>query len=1151
MKSITRLTLLAICCLFSIQLMAQSGVAQINQYLDQKRENNLLTSHDVQWEITDQHVSSTSGIHHIYFRQLLNGLAVYGTESGIHLLPNGEVLHANDRFIANTAGRSGGNATPSLTAIQAVQAAASQLNYNISGSLNILERKSNAAQETLISKGGISKSDIPAKLTYQLNENDQLVLAWDLSIHSVQNDTEWFSLRVDASNGTIIDKINWIQSCSFEHDHSDHGDEVLDYNANLYDIPNYKELVATNAAGCSECYQAFVMPIESPYYGVNTNAMTPADLTASPFGWHDTDGVAGAEFTVTKGNNVDAYEDGNNPGYQPDGGATLDFTGYPFSQIYSGANQYEDAAITNLFYWNNIIHDVMYQYGFDAASGNFQENNYGNGGAGSDSVNAEAQDGSGTCNANFGTPPDGSNPQMQMYICGDKDGDYDNLVIVHEYGHGISNRLTGGPGASGCLGNSEQMGEGWSDYFGAVMTIEPGDMGTDSRGVGTYLFGQGPGGGGIRSFPYSTDFGVNPMTYDDIKTQSVPHGVGSVWATMLWDLTWALIDEYGWDPNIYNFTGDPAQDAGNVVALALVIEGLKLQPCSPGFVDGRDAILAADVAIYGGANECIIWDAFAARGLGLSADQGSSGSRSDGTEAFDTPSGLAAFTAPADLCLSDGVQTGLGGGTPFGGIYTGPGVTDDGNGSTYSFDPAAAGVGVHTIMYEVMAGTCSVASTATDDIEVLAVPNSPVTTGAMDVCVGDNVTVTAVPDDPTNVIRWFDSETNGNFLFEGTDYTFNPTTNTTVWAQENPPGPLSQLVISEITLETPDRLEIQNVGVATDYSGYTIAVSEQPYTNINAINPNQNTLSMMGQDSVIDFNDDGGAGYWGSNIWWGTGETGWIIIVDDAGNVAESVFWGFSAAQIATLNVTIGGFNITAANLDWTGPGASFATVCSGSFQRNGETDTNADWSGVCETASYGVPNENIGLGFTGCLAERTETIVTVDAEDPSVTCPANTTENTPVGVPFTLPDYTPLASATDNCTGTAPVLTQSPASGTQVGPGVTVITITATDAAGNASDCTFEVDVVEILGVNDNVLSNQIQLYPNPTQGDLILINSGTELLVKATIIDVNGRIIETFDLRNAGAETSMSVESLSTGMYFVQIESESTSIVKQIVKQ
>ena len=1151
MKRFTQLILLVFCCAITTQLYAQTGVTQINNYLEQKLENSLLKSQDVQWEITDQHQSRTSGVHHVYFRQLLNGIPIYGTESGVHFMPNGELLSANDRFIANTATRASGATTPGLTAIQAVQAAASQLNYTIPGTLSIVERKSNAAQETLISKAGLSRSEIPAKLVYQLDQNNNLVLSWDLSIESVQNETEWFSLRVDATTGTIVDKINWIVSCGFEHDHSTHEEEVLDFNANLYDIPNYDELVAANAeAGCSECYQAFEMPIESPYYGAHSNAISPANLTASPFGWHDTNGAPGAEHTVTKGNNVDAYEDGNNPGYQPDGGATLDFTGYPFNQVYSNANQYEDAAITNLFYWNNIIHDVMYMYGFDEASGNFQENNYGNGGIGSDSVDAEAQDGSGTCNANFGTPADGGNPRMQMYVCGDKDGDFDNMVIVHEYGHGISNRLTGGPGASGCLSNSEQMGEGWSDYFGAIMTIEPGDMGTDSRGVGTYLFGQGPGGGGIRSYPYSTDTGINPFTYDDIKTESVPHGVGSVWATMLWDLTWALIDEHGWDANIYNFTGDPSQDAGNVQALALVIEGLKLQPCSPGFVDGRDAILAADVALYGGLNECIIWDTFAARGLGLSADQGSSGSRSDGTEAFDTPSGVAAFTAPDDVCLSDGVQTGLGGGTPFGGVYSGPGVTDDGNGSTYSFDPAAAGVGVHTISYEVQAGTCSVASTATDDIEVLAVPNSPVTTGAMDVCVGDSVTVTAVPDDPANVIRWFDAETEGNFLFEGTDYTFNPTADITLWAQENPPGPLSQLVISEITLETPDQFEIQNVGVAADYSDYTVAVSEQPYTDINSVNSDQNNLGVIGQDGVIAFNDDGGAGYWGSNIWWNNAETGWIIIVDGSGNVVDSVFWGFTAAEIAGLNVTIGGFTVTAADLDWSGDGTDFLAECTGSFHRNGESDTSADWPDVCLTASYGVANDDIGLGFMGCLAARTETIVTVDAEDPTVTCPADMTETTPVGVPFTLPDYTGMASATDNCTG-SPILTQSPVAGTDVGPGITIVTITATDAAGNDADCTFEVEVVEILGNDDNSLSNSIELYPNPTQGDLTLVNTSAEQLVMATVIDVNGRIIQTFDLQDMNESTELSIESLSAGLYFVQIESQSSSIVKRIVKQ
>ena len=47
------------------------------------------------------------------------------------------------------------------------------------------------------------------------------------------------------------------------------------------------------------------------------------------------------------------------------------------------------------------------------------------------------------------------------------------------------------------------------------------------------------------------------------------------------------------------------------------------------------------------------------------------------------------FTAPVDVCIGTAPITGLGGGTPAGGIYSGPGVTDNGNG-TYDFDPSTA-----------------------------------------------------------------------------------------------------------------------------------------------------------------------------------------------------------------------------------------------------------------------------------------------------------------------------------------------------------------------------------------------------------------------------------------------------------------------------
>ncbi|MDX1408362.1 MAG: M36 family metallopeptidase, partial [Saprospiraceae bacterium] len=217
---------------------------------------------------------------------------------------------------------------------------------------------------------------------------------------------------------------------------------------------------------------------------------------------------------------------------------------------------------------------------------------------------------------------------------------FDNGIIAHEFGHGISNRLTGGPGASGCLhlydtdndGSSddgEQMGEGWSDFFTLVTSVHAGDNGSTPRGIATYSAGQEITGGGIRPFPYTTNMAVNPMTYDDIAFYSIPHGVGTVWCTMLWDLYWAFVDTYGFDPDMYTGTG------GNNMAIQLVMDGLKMQTCEPGFVDGRDAILAADRALYGGANQQLIWEVFARRGLGYSAKQGEDRFRRDGAEAFD------------------------------------------------------------------------------------------------------------------------------------------------------------------------------------------------------------------------------------------------------------------------------------------------------------------------------------------------------------------------------------------------------------------------------------------------------------------------------------------------------------------------------------
>jgi extracellular elastinolytic metalloproteinase len=214
------------------------------------------------------------------------------------------------------------------------------------------------------------------------------------------------------------------------------------------------------------------------------------------------------------------------------------------------------------------------------------------------------------------------------------DGALDNGIISHEYAHGISNRLTG----TGCLspgalvGDAQEswaMGEGWSDFFALATTVQPGDTGGKIRGIGTYVNREPSNGPGLRWNPYSTDLVINDNDYVFLPVYGTyfpddPSNAGSVWGSMLWDLYWAFSDAYGWDPDLYHGTG------GNNMAIQLVMDGLKIGPCNPGFIDGRDAILEADMINNSGANQCLIWSTFARRGLGQDATQGDPDSWFDG-----------------------------------------------------------------------------------------------------------------------------------------------------------------------------------------------------------------------------------------------------------------------------------------------------------------------------------------------------------------------------------------------------------------------------------------------------------------------------------------------------------------------------------------
>jgi Zn-dependent metalloprotease len=305
--------------------------------------------------------------------------------------------------------------------------------------------------------------------------------------------------------------------------------------------------------------------------------------------------------TVTTGNNVEAYLDTNadnvpdaNNGTGLSNGhasaANQDFT-FPFSTTVDPRTQ-QAAVVTNLFYFNNVMHDFSYRLGFTESARNFQTNNFGRGGTGNDSVRAEAQDGSGTNNANFSTPPDGSRPRMQQFLftapTPDRDSSVDGDVVFHEYGHGISNRLIGnGSGLGGT--QSGAMGEGWSDYWANT-------LGNDGI-VGEYVTQNTTRG--IRRAAYTVPAAAVHDSYADVGAGGFEvHNDGEVWAATLWDLRTQL---------------------GAATSDLLVLNGMKFTPSRPSFLNARDGILQADQNLNGGANRCTIWTVFARHGMGVSS----------------------------------------------------------------------------------------------------------------------------------------------------------------------------------------------------------------------------------------------------------------------------------------------------------------------------------------------------------------------------------------------------------------------------------------------------------------------------------------------------------------------------------------------------
>ncbi|CAE6486130.1 unnamed protein product [Rhizoctonia solani] len=403
----------------------------------------------------------------------------------------------------------------------------------------------------------------PIVLEYFVKDTGDAVLAYTVE---VQNDEthEWYSVHVDAIHGEVINVVDFV------------------HHLTSYRVTPFTSQDLTDAG--------FIV------------ATDPFNKNASPNGWHQYDTTS---TTSTSGNNALSYI-GSISGTTSQSSPTniYDYIRNPNISPSEGSNP--DAARVNVFYMANMVHDLMYLYGFTEKTWNYQQDNRGLGGLGNDRIEIEVQS---SVSGLISIPPDGRSARVQLGVWSQGDGAFQNDVTLHELMHGVVGRLTGG-GTAKCFTTTEAHGldEGWADAF-------PNLIQRTSAADRDFIIAKWANGKNLRTYPYSTNKSVHPRMYGDAATKSDILAIAELWAVVWHEISVSLIKERGFTSNLF----DPTLTSGNTIALHLMIDGLISQPCNPTFINARDAIIQADANRYSGANKCLLWKAFAKRGLGYGA----------------------------------------------------------------------------------------------------------------------------------------------------------------------------------------------------------------------------------------------------------------------------------------------------------------------------------------------------------------------------------------------------------------------------------------------------------------------------------------------------------------------------------------------------
>jgi subtilisin-like proprotein convertase family protein len=660
----------------------RSGVDIVRGFISENSAIYGLAANDIaNLRFIGESLNRVSGLRMVRVEQMINGLPVFQSDTRFILDREGRVIRSTGLMIPGATAVAP-QVVQRITAPEALRDAMSSVGIDVDiAQMKSMADKADKNKLEITAKNEHIAGNVPSKLVYFPLAPGTLALAWSQTTFT-NTDSDWYTI-VDATTGEVL----WRKNIrDYASTHEARFQVYVQADGKTPADSPAPQSPSTAAPGSGTQFPEIARTI--------VNMLTVQDIVASPNGWIDDcpGGGCTTNETQTIGNNVHAYMDaqggananapdtnvsfmldGNGkPIGNPDasarnrdfaGVAPRDFTLTPppqggnpeAGQTATGAGSsgtlpidaYRRGAVTQLFYVCNWYHDQLYKLGFDEAAGNFQQTNFSGMGVGGDRVLAEAQDSSGTDNANFSTPADGSSGRAQMYrFVGptiDRDGDLDAEILIHELTHGTSNRLIGN--ATGLLWDPGRgMGEGWSDFYALSLLNNTNADNPNARyGEGswaTYKFAFPTVSPayvdnyvyGIRRFPYCTDNSVNPMTWADVDDTTnnlsggIPptpitlfnaagggevHNIGEIWALTLWEVRSRVI-------------GDPAGangdvPTGNTKMLSIVTDALKMTPVFPSFIEARDALFDADCAANTCANEESIWGGFADRGLGYNA----------------------------------------------------------------------------------------------------------------------------------------------------------------------------------------------------------------------------------------------------------------------------------------------------------------------------------------------------------------------------------------------------------------------------------------------------------------------------------------------------------------------------------------------------